>query len=561
MNEAQLINILNQLQQLNAENEIVEFKEAKGNYDFNKLGKYFSALCNEANLKGKTHAWLVFGIVDKDKVIVGSQFRNTNRAHLDSLKKEVADKTTNRITFIEIYELLLPEGRVIMFQIPAAPAGIPIAWEGHFYGRDGESIGPLNLEEIERIRKQVAYFDWSAATVEAATIDDLDAEAIKLARVNFAKKNPRLAENLSEWSDEIFLKKAKLSFNGKLTRTAILLLGLPESDHFIQPAQARITWQLRDAAGNNRDYEHFGCPFILAIDQVYAKIRNLKFRYTKIDTLFPEEVNQYDQTAIREALNNCIAHQDYTKCERINVIEYEDGKLIFSNAGEFLPGTVETVLESEEPPRFYRNSALTQAMVSFNMIDTVGSGIKNIFYRQKERFFPMPDYDLSNAMVKATLIGKVLDIEYAKVLARNPTLNLREIIGLDSVQKKKAINDTEAQLLKSKGLIEGKKPNYIISEKIAKTTGQVAEYLNLKGENTAYCKQKILELIRTNKNGTHKKEIRTLLKGKLPEQLDTKQRDNRISYFLTKLKEENLIENIGSDSSPNWTPKEVKKSK
>ena len=89
MNEAQLINILNQLQQLNAENEIVEFKEAKINYDFNKLGKYFSALCNEANLKGKTHAWLVFGIVDKDKVIVGSQFRNTNRAHLDSLKKEI----------------------------------------------------------------------------------------------------------------------------------------------------------------------------------------------------------------------------------------------------------------------------------------------------------------------------------------------------------------------------------------------------------------------------------------------------------------------------------------
>ncbi len=555
MKKEKLIGILAQLQKANLENEVVEFKEAKNGYDFNKLGTYFSALCNEANLKSKEYAWLIFGVEDKGKKIVGSQFRNKSREYLDSLKKEIADKTTNRITFTEIYELIIPEGRVVMFQVPAAPAGIPVSWDGHYYGRDGESLGPLNLEEIERIRKQVAFLDWSSATVDDATIDDLDSEAIKLARINYAKKNPRLSNNILEWTDEIFLKKTKLTIGGKLTRTAILLLGLPESDHFIQPAQARITWQLRDAEGNSRDYEHFGCPFILAIDQVYAKIRNLKYRYVTIDTLFPEEVSQFDQTAIREALNNCIAHQDYTKAERINVVEYEDGKLIFSNAGEFLPGSVETVLESDEPPRFYRNNNLAQAMVAFNMIDTVGSGIKNIFLQQKNRFFPLPDYDLSNNMVKATLIGKVLDIEYAKVLARNPNLTLLEIILLDSVQKKKQISDKEAQFLKGKGLIEGKKPNYIISAKIAKTTKQVAAYLNQKGENTAYCLEKTLELIKMNKTGTHKKEIRELLKNKLPEGLNDKQKDNKISYFLTKLKKDGLIENTGTDSDPSWVSK------
>jgi ATP-dependent DNA helicase RecG len=557
MNNEKLNEILQSLLQANRENEVIEFKEAQNSYDFDKLGMYFSALCNEANLKAKEHAWLIFGVADKGKTVVGSRYRHDSRPHLDSLKKEIADKTTNRITLIEIYELTLPEGRVVMFQIPAAPAGMPVAWNGHYYGRDGESLGPLNLEEIERIRKQVAYFDWSAATVEGAKLEDLDQDAIKLARANFAKKNPRLAENINEWSDEMFLKKTKLSVGGKLTRTAILLLGLPESDHFIQPAQARITWQLRDAQGTNRDYEHFGCPFILAIDQVYVKIRNLKYRYVKVDSLFPEEVNQYDPSSIREALNNCIAHQDYIKAERINVVEYENDRLLFSNAGEFLPGSVETVLSSDEPPRFYRNSHLAQAMVSFNMIDTVGSGIKQMFLKQKERFFPMPDYDLSNGMVKAVLIGKVLDIEYAKVLARNPSLTLEEIIMLDSVQKKKTITDGEAQILRAKGLIEGKKPNYIISANVAKTTGQVAAYLNLKGEDTAYCTQKLLELIRMNRTGTDKKEIRALLRNKLPEQLTQKQRDYRISYFLKKLKEEGLIENKGSDKNPNWVPKDV----
>lgn len=153
MTEQQLINKLNELRSLQSENEIVEFKEANKSYDSNKLGKYFSALSNEANLNHTTHAWLVFGIENKNHCIVGTKYRE-KRSDLDNLKKEIADKTSNRITFAEIYELSLPEGRVILFQIPAAPKGLPVSFEGHFYGRDGESLVPLNLEELDRIRFQ-----------------------------------------------------------------------------------------------------------------------------------------------------------------------------------------------------------------------------------------------------------------------------------------------------------------------------------------------------------------------------------------------------------------------
>lgn len=122
----------------------MEFKEAKNQYDFDKLGKYFSALCNEANLKNKRSAWLVFGVKDKNKSIVGSQFR-PHLADLNSLKAEIANQTTGRITFMEIYEVTAPEGRVVLFEIPAAPKGIPISWKGHYYGRDGEELNALNL--------------------------------------------------------------------------------------------------------------------------------------------------------------------------------------------------------------------------------------------------------------------------------------------------------------------------------------------------------------------------------------------------------------------------------
>jgi len=157
MTEKDLKKKLEELRSSPGETEIVEFKEAKNGYDFNKLGKYFSALSNEANLKGKDESWLVFGLENKKRDVVGTDYRRDNRPALDSLKGEIGNKTINRITFIEIHEMDLPEGRVVMFQIPAAPKGIPISWEGHYYGRDGEELVPLNLTELETIRKQATY--------------------------------------------------------------------------------------------------------------------------------------------------------------------------------------------------------------------------------------------------------------------------------------------------------------------------------------------------------------------------------------------------------------------
>ncbi|HCF3456965.1 TPA: ATP-binding protein, partial [Pseudomonas aeruginosa] len=293
-----------QLQRLltgSGENEVVEFKEAKNSYDFDKLGRYFSALSNEANLKGLPSAWLVFGVKDNQQV-VGTRYREQPK-QLQSLKKEVADKVSQRLTFIEIHTVLHPAGRVLLLEIPAAPQGLPVAWEGHYYGRDGESLGPLSLEEIERIRNQNRLQDWSAGICHGATLDDLSDEAIALARREYATKHPKLADELPNWSDETFLNKAKLAIQGQITRTAILLLGKPEAAHWLNPASPTVTWILKDRDGLERDYKHFSCPLLVDADEVYRKIRNLKYRYMSDGSLFPEEVDQYDPFIIREALN------------------------------------------------------------------------------------------------------------------------------------------------------------------------------------------------------------------------------------------------------------------
>lgn len=198
-----------------------------------------------------------------------------------------------------------------------------------YYGRDGESLVGLSIEKIERIRSQSKSEDWSAKLITEASIKDLDSDAIQFARHVYIQKNPKLAEEVPTWDDQTFLNKAKLTINGKITNTAIVLLGKSESEHYISPATSKITWILKDKDGIEKDYEHFTCPLILSIQEVYKKIRNIKYRYIAEGNLFPDEVQQYDPYTIREALNNCIAHQDYTMSGKIILIEKEDGELIF----------------------------------------------------------------------------------------------------------------------------------------------------------------------------------------------------------------------------------------
>lgn len=548
--EYELRQILQQLRNLTAENEIVEFKEAKNGYDFNKLGKYFSALSNEANLKGRPFAWLVFGVENKKHSIVGSQFR-TVRKDLDSLKSEIANKTTNRVTFIEIYELNELEGRVVLFQIPAAPKGFPIAFDGHYYGRDDEELSPLNLEEIERIRAQATTEDWSASVVTDATIEDLDEEAIALARKNFKNKFPEKAEEVDSWNDIAFLNKAKITIKGKITRTAIILLGKEESEHFINPAEAKVRWLLKDANGNDKDYAIFGCPLLLAVDKVYAKIRNLKYRYIKEGTLFPDEVNQYEPYSIREALNNCIAHQDYTRHGRINVVEMDD-QLIFTNLGAFIPGSVEKVVKEDAPEEHYRNRFLATAMFNLKMVDTAGGGIKKIFNFQRERYFPMPDYDLSGGKVKVTISGKILDMDYARLLARNKDLAMEEIIMLDKVQKKQILTEFEEKHLKGKKLIEGRKPNFYIGIKVAQKTGQKAAYSKNRAFDKSYYLDLIVKAIKEHRS-LSRSDVDELLWKKLPDWMDDNQRKNKIGNLLSELRMKGKILNNGTPKNPQWS--------
>ena len=372
------------------EDEIVEFKKAENNFDFDDLGKYFSALSNEANLRDKGSAWLVFGVHDKTREILGTSYKNSMKS-LQKLKQDLSQHTTDNNTFRDIYELEVEGKRVLMFQIPAAPRGIPMAWQGHFYARRGESLAALDMNKYEEIRRQTVNEDWSKQIADGATITDLDEKAIMKAREGYKEHYPNQKKEVDGWSDEVFLNKAKITIDGKITHAAILLLGKPESLHFINHI-GEIVWRL---AGKDNVGQVFTIPFLLTTTEVMHKIRNYPFKLFPKNSFLPGEGMKYDSEVILEALHNSIAHQDYLENQRIIVIEREN-ELEFRNCGGFFDGTYEDYITGERIPRKYRNQFLAQAMANIKMIDTEGFGIHKMFVSQKERWLPMPDYDKSD---------------------------------------------------------------------------------------------------------------------------------------------------------------------
>jgi ATP-dependent DNA helicase RecG len=265
----------------------------------------------------------------------------------------------------------------------------------------------------------------------------------------------------------------------------------------------------------------------------------------------PVEVPKYDQKIVLEALHNCIAHQDYSRQARIVVQEQPD-RLIFTNEGSFFEGQPDEYIDGTKTPRRYRNPFLTSAMAELNMIDTMGYGIRDMYVGQTRRYFPLPDYDLSEpGAVKMTLYGGVIDVAYSRLLIQKTDLPLADVLALDRVQKKLPIPDEAASRLRKARLIEGRKPNYFVSAEVAKATASVADYLLTRAQDDDYYAKLLTDYLKL-KGSASRADINGLLMSKLSEALDEKQKDKKISNLLTNLRRKGYIHNAGSRGQPSW---------
>lgn len=535
--------LLREYPQENARCEWKEFKNLKNSFcgdEKNDVISYVSAI---ANMDGGD---LVIGVHDKTLEIVGTDTYNYD-------KQKAILRLTERCVNLSTEDLYIDEfitddtnRKVWVIHIPKHLPKRPVFAHNKAWQRIEDSLVEMTTERMSTILDEPIFSetDWSAQIVSDATIDDLDEVAIAKARMMFKKVHSRIPEaEVNAWTVETFLSKCGIMKNGGITRAAIILLGKYESAFKLRPAVVQVTWTRRDEKQDVVDYEHFTVPFILTVDEILSKIENLTMREMPGGTLFPDTMKQYDDYTIREALHNCIAHQDYTMQQRINFVE-NPTYLYYSNAGSFIPGTLENALTNEEPQAYFRNECLCRAMVDFNMIDTVSRGIKKMFNEQWRRHFPMPDYeiDAKNRKVSVRIYGNEINKQYTILLKTNDSLTLWDCISLDAVQKGRTIHEDVAQNLLNRGLIEGEAPNYTISLGIAKATNQLQGYTKQKGLDKEKMKQMILQYLKNaGTDGAKRDSIYEYIKDVMPQVKTHEQQLRLLGDILSALSVDKLI--------------------
>lgn len=538
--------LLREFPQENARCEWKEMKNLKNLFAGDEKNDVISYVAAIANMEG---GHLVIGVQDKTLEIVGMDLSKFNLNAQSAVWKLLEHCTNLSSEGLSIDEYTTEDSHktVWIIHIPKHLPRRPVYAHKKAWQRVEDSLVEMTQERLAAILEEPVFEakDWSAEIVPNAVLTDLDELAVAKARVMFKKVHASKipAEEIDAWTVEELLSNSGIMIDGKLTRAAIILLGKPVSVFKLRPAVVEVTWTLRDERQEVVDYEHFTAPFILTVDQILSKIRNLTMRELPGGTLFPETMKQYDDYTIREALHNAIAHQDYTLQQRINFVE-NPGYLYYANGGSFIPGTLQNVLTTKGPQRYFRNECLCRAMVNFNMIDTVSRGIKKMFNEQWKRHFPMPDYEIDalNKEVGVKIYGNTINEKYTELLKENNTLTLEDCILLDAVQKRHRISEKDVVALLNRGLLEGDTSEYNISLDIAKKTKQLPYYTHNRGLDKAKLQHMILQYLQNAGSvGAKRDAIFDYLRDVLPRNKTPEQQERMVGNILAEMKEAEIV--------------------
>lgn len=172
---------------------------------------------------------------------------------------------------------------------------------------------------------------------------------------------------------------------------------------------------------------------------------------------------------------------------------------------------------------------------------------------QKEKFFPMPDYDLMTAnQVSVTVYGKILDERYTYILFEHPELDLETVFLLDQVQKGhgQKLTKEAIALLRKHHLVEGRVNSLFLSAEVSKTIDAGANYIKNKAFDDQYYKDLIIEYLKQY-GKAQKSDFRKLLIDKLPDSLSDNQKESKIGNLLTSLRMQGAIK-TDPDNRLDW---------
>ena len=523
------------------EDEHLEFKEAKKNFHFETLVKYCVALANEGGGR------MILGVTDKlPRKVVGSQaFSNLERT-----KAGLIDRVRLRI---DVEEIQHPNGRVLVFQVPSRPIGMPMQYKGAYWMRGGEALIPMTPDLLQRIFAESGP-DFSAEICTSAQLDDLDPNAVEVLRQLWQRK--LLDQDISTRPIEQLLADAELLVDNQVTYAALILLGKREAlGKYLAQAEVIFEYRSNEVPGPAAERHEFRQGFLTVLDEIWRLINQRNDLQHFQQGFFIWDVPTFNERVVREAVLNAVSHRDYRHGGSVFIRQYPRRIEIVSPGG-FPPGiTPDNILRQQNP----RNRRIAEVLGKCGLVERAGQGFDRIFRECIQQSKPLPDFSHTDAYsVWLTLHGEIQDPEFLRFLEeigqeQVATFGLDDLLVVDLVHREQPVPDdlqSRVDHLLEQGIIErvgrGRGVRLMLSRRFYRHIGKAGTYTRKRGLDRETNKALLLKHIRDNrKSGSQLKELVQVLPSLSYVQ---------VQKLLQELRIKGQIHKVGNTSAARWYP-------
>lgn len=521
------------------EGEHLEFKEAKNQYDYDKLAKYCSALANEGGGK------MVLGVTDKKpRRVVGSQaFPN-----LHKIKASLIEVLQLRI---ETDEINHPDGRVVVFTAPSRPVGIPVRYRGVYWMRRDEDVVHMTDDMVKKIFDEIRL-DLSADINPAVSVEDLDPLAITELRVRWHRKSGN--DRLLEMSDKQLLIDAELLIDDGITNAALILLGTQDAlnKHL---AQSEIVFEYRssEASGPAQQRKEFRKGFLSVQDDLWALINSRNDLQHFQVGMYKVPIQTFNEIIVREAIANAVSHRDYTAPGSIFVRQTPRG-MEFSSPGGFPAGVNQINILWKQVPR---NRRLAEVLGRCGLVERSGQGVNLMYEESIKESKALPDFSGSDEhSVDLVIRGEVQDPQFLRFLEKIgreklATFHTKDLLIIDLIHREQSIPEeykSRLPYLVEQGVLEKLRGGreHVLSGTFHKFMGQPGTYTRKVGLDRETNKLLLLKHIEDNgAEGCRLKELMQVLPSKTR---------GGVQYLLSLLRLEGKAHYSGYGTGAIWFP-------
>jgi ATP-dependent DNA helicase RecG len=519
---------------------LVEFKEAKERFSFDELTDYCVALANEGGGK------VILGVTDKrPRKIVGTRAF----AQPEQTLRGLLDRIPLRIDFSEVNH---PHGRVLIFDVPSRPVGIPLERGGKYLMRRGDSLVPMSPEKLREIFAESGT-DFSEGICPGLRLEDLDPPAIN----DFLKRwTAKSGHSYDKLSHEAVLKAAEAITDSGVTYAGLILFGTQGAVRKYLP-QAEIIFEYRssEAAGPAAFRKDYRQGFFAVHQDIWERInlRNDAQHYQ--EGLFVLDIATFDERTMREAVLNAVAHRDYQMGGSIFIRQHQRHLLVENPGGLPLGVTPENIIDRQAP----RNRLIMDILLKCGLVEKSGQGVDLMFERSIQQGKHIPDFvGTDRYHVKLALYGQVQDERFLRFLERvgkekQLTFGTQDFLALDLVHREQPVPAAlQARLhhLIEQGVVErfgrGKGTRHILSRRFYAMTERKGVYTRKRGLDRATNKELLLRHIKDNaEEGSRLRDLLQVLPGLTATQ---------VQNLLREMQEEGAAHCVGKTRSALWYP-------